>query len=84
MTPHPLNQILAEFTGEISILLPQLSALLGKSGGYPRRDDLWWDTQEAVNALDQVFENLNQLSPEGYAFGGHPLQPQCLGYWNVD
>lgn len=76
------DEILVEFTGDLHAAVTQLGRLergFGKS--YPPTDDLWWDTGAALEEYQELVARLNERAPEGYYFGGHPLEPQCLGYW---
>lgn len=76
------DEILVEFAGDLREVVVQLSRLLrGFAHNYPFADDPWWDTSQAILEYQRLIERLNDNAPHGYFFGGHPLQPQCLGYW---
>ena len=50
----------------------------------PAENDLWWFSQEAVDLAEALVEKINSVAPEGYFFGSHPEQPECLGFWVKD
>lgn len=79
------DEILVEFTGDLHLVVTQLGRLdRGFAKSYPPKDHLWWDTGEALEEFQELIARLNDRSPEGYYFGGHPMEPQCLGYWKQE
>lgn len=76
------DELLVEFTGDLPEAVRQLGDLVrGFSRTYPPDDDLWWCSAAAFEEYQTLVERMNERAPEGYYFGGHPLQPQCLGFW---
>lgn len=76
------DEILVELTGDFRVVLVGLSRLArGYSFSYPPAGDPWWDGSEAFEEYRELVSRLNNQAPEGYYFGGHPDQIQCLGYW---
>jgi len=80
-----LNFPLVEFEGSLHGVVTGLYILLrGYSPWYPAEDDLWWETDEALDEYLKLIERLNQSLPEGYYFGGHKDDPTCLGAWPIE
>lgn len=78
------DQILVEFAGDLRSVVTELSRLeRGFARTYPPSDDPWWDTSYALEEYRHLIQRLNKRAPEGFYFGGHPDQPQCLGYWQM-
>lgn len=45
----------------------------------------WWETEEAVEILNEdIFDEMDAISPEGYYFGSHPGDASDFGYWPID
>lgn len=44
----------------------------------------WWDSEEASQLLESLFDTLDGYSPEGYSFGSHPGDGSDYGYWETD
>lgn len=47
-------------------------------------DAEWWDSDEAAELLESLFDTLDGYSPEGYYFGAHPGNGSDYGYWETD
>lgn len=41
----------------------------------------WWDSEEAVYLLEELFDTINAYAPEGYYFGAHPGDGSDFGFW---
>ena len=41
----------------------------------------WWNSNEATEFLESLFDILDIYSPEGYCFGAHPGDGSDYGYW---
>lgn len=73
---------LAEFNGDLREVTVALDRIIkGFTPSLPEPEDLWWESQEAIDYYLSRVEFLNSCAPEGYYFGAHELQPTCLGYW---
>lgn len=78
------DTVLAEFDGHLaSCVVPLDRILRGHIKRFPPEEDLWWSSQEAVEVYKTCLQRLKELAPEGYYFGGHPLEPFCLGFWQI-
>ena len=76
------DELLVEFTGDLAQVVIDLGRLeRGFDRSYPPKDDPWWDTSRALEEYQELLNRLQSKAPEGYYFGGHPNQPQCLGFW---
>ena len=73
---------LVEFEGSLEGPIRVLSAILrGYNTLFPEDDDLWWESQEALEEFLRISSRLNDLAPDGYYFGNHLTEPTCLGFW---
>jgi len=43
--------------------------------------DEWWDSDDAVWLLGELFDSLNELAPEGHYFGANPGDGSDFGFW---
>ena len=76
------DTILVEFIGDLRQVVVALDRLLsGRERTFPANGDLWWDSVEAGDLYVSLINDLNQLAPEDYYFGGHPYNPLILGFW---
>lgn len=44
-------------------------------------DAEYWDSEDCMFFLDDLFNVLDQYSPDGYYFGAHPGDGSDFGYW---
>lgn len=44
----------------------------------------WWNSKSAQWLLEDLFDALNAVAPEGYYFGGHPGDGSDFGFWKVE
>ena len=53
---------------------------------YAMEDDgsEWWDSMDATNLLENLFNDLDSASPDGYYFGAHPGDGSDFGYWEIE
>jgi len=62
----------------LSEFLPNMRALIYE------HDHPWWQSDDAVHALDAVIDLLNEYAPEGIYFGAHPDDGADFGFWRVN
>lgn len=59
-----------------------LQALCDKEAGVPTD---WWESEEASEILNNdIFDEMDALSPEGHHFGPHMGDGSDFGYWEND
>jgi hypothetical protein len=76
---------LVEFSGHLEKFMRDLGFILyGYYRLLPPAQDLWWDTQDAVDEMEKVLGRLKNLAPDGYYFGPLTEQPTCWGFWKND
>ena len=46
--------------------------------------DDWWDSYEACETLEELFDIINSMSPEGYYFGSNPGDGADFGFWKIE
>jgi hypothetical protein len=47
-------------------------------------ESAWWETSDAVEVNVALFDQLNELAPEGWYFGSHPDDGADYGFWLED
>ena len=47
-------------------------------------DHPFWESEEAVDILDDLFDVMNGYAPEGYYFGAHPGDGSDFGFWPIE
>lgn len=50
----------------------------------PDEDSDLWDSDDAYELLDALFDELDRLAPAGHYFGAHPGDGSDFGYWLVE
>ena len=48
------------------------------------RDSEWWDSEAAGWELEELFNMLCEVAPEGTYFGAHEGDGACFGFWDED
>lgn len=48
------------------------------------KSDDWWNSEEATDLCQELFEVCDKYAPEGYYFGAHPGDGSDFGYWKTD
>jgi len=43
----------------------------------------WWDSEECMDLLYCLFQELDAVAPEGFYFGAHPGDGSDYGFWEV-
>lgn len=41
----------------------------------------WWESEEATQISEELFDVMDSYSPEGHYFGAHPGDGSDFGYW---
>ena len=55
-----------------------LEALCDLNAGI---ENPWWDSEDACYMSEELFNVMNEYSPEGHYFGAHPGDGSDFGYW---
>lgn len=55
-----------------------LQALCDKDCGVKNP---WWESEDASFMAEELFDVMNEYSPEGHYFGAHPGDGSDYGYW---
>lgn len=45
------------------------------------QDNPWWDSEDATYMSEELFNVMDEYSPEGHYFGSHPGDGSDYGYW---
>lgn len=44
-------------------------------------DSEWWNSEAAMDLMNELSDILNEVAPEGCYFGSHPGNSSDLGFW---
>ncbi len=58
-----------------------LQALCDRKCGIKSK---WWDSEEVIFVMEELFELMEEYAPEGYTFTSHPGDASDFGYWKDD
>ena len=47
-------------------------------------DSAWWQSDDAAYLLEELFNILDDHSPEGFYFGTHPGDGSDFGFWQIE
>lgn len=50
----------------------------------PPKGDSWWESEEAMDILNDLFDTLNNNAPEGYYFGTLEGDGAAFGFWKEE
>ena len=77
---HDIDVPLIYFENNRS-LFRDLHRLLGQSPRLKPLDHPFWDSLECYDLMVELCQRLSLKAPEGYYFGGHPMDPFSIGFW---
>tara|TARA_R100001244_G_scaffold73905_1_gene59227 strand:- start:108 stop:434 length:327 start_codon:yes stop_codon:yes gene_type:complete len=93
---HRLEDLLPRFVNEAKYMLAEKGrdTFWEIFDRFHSLDPLSWDrgkdiiaqgkVEDAQFLLDDLFDLLNDLAPEGYYFGAHPGDGSDFGYWTLE
>jgi hypothetical protein len=80
-----VDTILVENEGFLAPVVRKLSSIIRPfEYRYPADDNHWWSTDDAATEYLELVKRIDDQAPDGYYFGSHPTQPQCLGFWKTN
>ena len=91
MIEQYLNQTISWGSFRLQDLSPVFHQTIADLGHTPvatipaeaiaNHESAWWETADAVEVNVALFDQLNELAPEGWHFGSHPDDGADYGFW---
>ena len=53
-------------------------------GGPLRRDKSFYESEDCDCLMEELFDALGEIAPEGYYFGSHPSDSSDYGFWPIE
>ena len=85
---HRPQDIIPAFLEELALLAPDRAYHVRINYDFPcempEDSDLFWTHTDVVYLMEDLFDELDILSPEGFYFGAHPGDGSDFGFWECE